>query len=388
MNTHNQHTQSSLRRYIGVLLMAGLFALTVSMMGCSGAESGAQSTVLSSATATSTEDLGAPAPPAFAEIMEHVNLEQDQLESFEAAYTIWAAAIQSRQAQHQAEGRRGPRMKDGQCDGQPPAELADREPPIQTFLASCSDILSPEQFIALVNYLAEYQTAHREAMAEIRDAHFGERGTPPGEGRAGREGMGHFDGPGKEFFAELNLTDEQQTALKEARERNREAVKALIESAGGPGQLDEATRAKLDELHQQMRQLVESILTPEQMAQLEELRAARQAEMAERRDAAFTRGTEHIADFLVQVLDLDTTQKQQIIDVMTQAQAKIKTLHESAREADTPREDLRDQMEQIRDESAAAIKALLSEEQAAVFEALSNLLPHGPGPRLGRMMKR
>jgi Spy/CpxP family protein refolding chaperone len=206
-----------------------------------------------------------------------------------------------------------------------------------------------------------------------------------GEGRGGFGGPG---GPGGEFMDELNLTEAQQTALEEAREQSREAVQALIEAAGGPGQLDETTRAKLDELRQQMKQTLENILTAEQLAQLAELREARQAEMAERRDAVFTRGAERITDFLAQVLELDDTQKQQIIDVMAAAQTKIEALHESAREADTPREDLREQMEQIRDESKTAIRALLSAEQAAVFDALSNLLPHGPGARMARMMKR
>lgn len=385
MNTHHHHPHSSLRRYFGVLTAAGLLALTISLMGCSGAESETESTVLGSAAATNTEDFNGPTPPTFAEILEHVDVDQEQQQLLETAYNVWAAAIQSRQEKRQTEGRRGPGMRGREFDGEPPAELADREPPVQAFLISCSDILTTEQFIALVNYLGEYQKAQREAMAEQRDARFAERGAGMGEGRGGFGGPG---GPGGEFIDELDLTEAQQAALEEAREQHRAAVQALIEAAGGPGQLDETTRAKLDELRQQMKETLENILTPEQLAQLEELRATRQTEMAERREAMFTRGTEHITDFLAQVLDLDETQKQQIIDVMTAAQTKMKALHESVREADAPREDLREQMDQIRDESKTAIRALLSAEQAAVFDALSNLLPHGSGARMGRMMKR
>jgi Spy/CpxP family protein refolding chaperone len=388
MNTHDHRTHSSLRRYLGVLTAAGLLALTISLMGCSGAESETESTVLGSAAASNTEDFNGPTPPTFAEILEHVDVDQEQQQLLESAYNVWAAAIQSRQDKRQTEGRRGPGKRGREFDGEPPAELADQEPPVQAFLITCSNVLTSEQFIALVNYLAEYQKAQREAMAEQREARFAERGAGMGEGRGGRGGIGGPGGPGGEFMDELNLTEVQQAALEEAREQHRETVQALIEAAGGPGQLDEATRAKLDELRQQMKQTLENILTAEQLAQLAELRETRQAETAERRDAMFTRGAERITDFLAQVLDLDDTQKQQIIEVMTGAQAKIKALHESAREADTPREDLRDQMDQIRDESKTAIRALLSEEQAAAFDALSNLLPHSPGGRMARMMKR
>gem|GEM_PF-1621150 len=404
MKQRERHTWRTNRQCIGGLLAVTLIiALITSMMGCSDGEQESSSTVLNSAVATSGNNLTRPTPPTLAEILERVELNEEQTQSVKSAYNQWAATIQSRQESQHREN--GPKLGPGQCgrgmhdgppDGVMTSALAEGEqPPLETFLLACSDVLTTEQFVTLVKYLAEYETTQREQRAAAaHETHPAERDTLRREGPGGCPGGGPHGGPGglggpdSQLFEDLNLTAEQQTALKEAGEQNRKAVQALIESAGGPEQIDDATREKIRELREQMRQSLAKILTAEQLEQMQELRDARRTEMAERHAAAMANRTAREASFLAQILDLDDTQRQQIIDVMTAAQERVKALHESAREANTAMESLREQAEQIQNEAKTTIKASLSEEQAAVFEAISGLLLQGPGPHLGRMMHR
>jgi len=363
------------------------------MMGCTGAESDTGSTVLGSAVASNTGESGRPTPPTFAEIQDQVTLNQDQVEPLETAYSVLVAQMQARHESRQTQGGKGKHGR--RSGGEPTGEVADAEKPMQTFLLAGADILTPDQFVALVDFLADYREAQREAMAEVRETRFAERGGKmQGEGRGGRGGFGGRGQQGKGFIDELNLTEDQQTTLKEAREQNREAIQALIEAAGGRGQIDEATRDQIKELREQMKETMNSILTAEQLAQLEELRETRQAERAAERETRFAEKSEARIDFLGQLLELDATQKQQILDIKTETHDQVKTLRENAREQDTPREEVREQVKQLMVGAKETIKALLDADQAAMFEALSNLKSHrggpgGPGgPRMGRFMKR
>jgi hypothetical protein len=146
--------------------------------------------------------------------------------------------------------------------------------------------------------------------------------------------------------------------------------------------MDEATREQARELREQMREQVADILAPEQLAQLEQLRGERRAERQEQRQAEFPERLERHVGFLTRMLKLDEAQQQQIGDILVENHEQIQTLHQNAREQDLSFEDLREQLEQIREQTSAAISKLLTAEQATIFDAIQSLLP--PHRGLGR----
>lgn len=129
-----------------------------------------------------------------------------------------------------------------------------------------------------------------------------------GEGRGfggGREG---WHGGGRHGFGmgmrELNLTDDQRAQLKQIHEQQREAMKPLVEqhkalrdqieqslSSGKPdatrvGQLEIQLynlRSQFRAQREKMQAAFENVLTPEQKAQFEKLKAERKQRFEERR---------------------------------------------------------------------------------------------------------
>jgi len=129
-----------------------------------------------------------------------------------------------------------------------------------------------------------------------------------GEGRGfggGREG---WHGGGRHGFGmgmrELNLTDDQKAQLKQIHEQQREAMKPLVEqhkalrdqieqslSSGKPdatrvGQLEIQLynlRSQFRAQREKMQAAFENVLTPEQKAQFEKLKAERKQRFEERR---------------------------------------------------------------------------------------------------------
>jgi Spy/CpxP family protein refolding chaperone len=129
-----------------------------------------------------------------------------------------------------------------------------------------------------------------------------------GEGRGfgGREGWSHGGG-GRHGFGmglrELNLTDDQKSQLKQIHEQQKQAMQPLMEqhrqlrdqieqslSSGKPdatriGQLEIQLfnlRGQFKAQHEKMQQAFVSVLTPEQKAQWEKLRAEREQRREER----------------------------------------------------------------------------------------------------------
>ena len=127
-----------------------------------------------------------------------------------------------------------------------------------------------------------------------------------GRGFGGREGWAH--GGGRHGFGmglrELNLTDDQKAELKQIHEQQKQAMQPLMEqhrqlrdqieqslSSGKPdaariGQLEIQLfnlRSQFKAQHEKMQQSFLNVLTPEQKAQWEKVRAERKQRMEERR---------------------------------------------------------------------------------------------------------
>jgi len=121
------------------------------------------------------------------------------------------------------------------------------------------------------------------------------------EGKGGSEG--HRGGFSEMYAQKLNLTDAQKTQIADLDKNFRETNKALFEashqtreqyetakSANDTAKLD-ALRPTMDSQHAQMKQLrdaqdakIKLILTPEQRAQFDTLKAAREARHGEHKE--------------------------------------------------------------------------------------------------------
>lgn len=123
----------------------------------------------------------------------------------------------------------------------------------------------------------------------------------PQPGKGGKHGRGARAEFGARFVQQLNLTDAQKEQVKTIRQQFREQNKTFFESsrttfeqfraakkAGDTARVDalkpqlEATRTQMKQLRDQEKAQILSILTPEQRAKYESLKAEREARRGSR----------------------------------------------------------------------------------------------------------
>lgn len=124
----------------------------------------------------------------------------------------------------------------------------------------------------------------------------------PHEGRGGKHGRGGRGGEmGERFAKKLNLTDAQKQQISEVKKSFHEENKAFFETAGDTRrQIREAKeagdtarleslkataqsqRAQMKQLREAQKQRIEAVLTSEQRAQWQAMKAEREAKRAER----------------------------------------------------------------------------------------------------------
>lgn len=231
------------------------------------------------------------------------------------------------------------------------------------------------------------------------------------------QGRGHGDHDGRKghiraAFAQLDLTDDQKVQLKELHEAFREEnqdlhgqMKELREqmreqAKAGDREAAAETREQLAELREQMKERAEgmkermaAILTPEQVAQLEEMREKHEARRDERKDKrsdrAKCRGKK---GDLAEKLDLSDDQKAKIAAIREEFKADnadelaaIKELKDQAKEQfrSGDREGARETMGEIRE-----IAEGLKDEKQAMHEAIKNVLTPEQQAIVAEMMEK
>ncbi|MFC1572719.1 Spy/CpxP family protein refolding chaperone [Candidatus Eisenbacteria bacterium] len=373
-----------------VALGAFVSVLTLTA-GCSESEDTQVQSLISPQTSANTETSSLMmGPPTLAEIADEVSLRADQETKMAAALESWRTAAESRAAiagEERRSGRPGGR-RDGSQRGGPahghgphgrfqPAGGGER--PLFTFIEVSADILDTDQFVNLLRYLGERQEAHQEMCAERRSEYRGRRGMDHGgAGHAGMDRGPRFD----ELADELGLTEEQRAAIQEARTEMREARKALHDEFAG-GEFTDELRDRMKEIREQFQAKLESILTAEQLAQLEELRNERRVERWEERLASFDERDGRHVEFLTTVLDLTDTQVEQLTAITENAHARARAILEGLIAGSITMEDAHTQRAAIHEETEAAIRAILTPEQIEIFDALRNLRSHRHGPKAG-----
>lgn len=242
------------------------------------------------------------------------------------------------------------------CDGDQSAEAGERTAsPVHQFMMSCCEFLSLEQRGALISLIAE----HRDTAMTAR-----ENG---GEGRPGHGGN----------LEALDLTDEQQRAIETVRTEMREQMKSLRQEAGSGGMTD-ALREQIKALHETMKNRIQEILTQEQREQQAQLQAQIQAQRDQRRLAQLTRRLEQVGSggerrlaHLTTVLDLTADQVGQVEAIQATAQQQQTALIQGQIDGTLTREEIQTRREQISEQTVAQIRAVLTEEQAELFDLLS-----------------
>jgi hypothetical protein len=208
-----------------------------------------------------------------------------------------------------------------------------------------------------------------ENMREHAREFFGDGTHPRHHGRFGPGGHRQFQGHFGDILEDLDLTEAQkqliQAYLTERRENRPQ------ERPSDP----EERRAWRQQMHQEWRDFLETVLTEDQLTLLEELREARHQEMLERRQVRMVERSEHLITFLTTVLHLDAEQTAQIEELAGDALTAAQAARDSHAAGDLTREEFRSARQEIRDNLVEGIRALLDEDQLARFEALLVLLP-------------
>ncbi len=345
---------------IGSILILGVALFAFGLVGC---QSGDTSTQGSNLTA-STDDGTFIEPITLSAVQAKVSLKSDQENLMQSALDRYNRAVDSRRAKRQQAREDGERGFRGRPAG-------DR--PLHTLLKESAEILDADQMVALLEVIKDqHETMRMQAREQWTDRTDGRRG--------GRGFRGHR-GSGQEMFAELDPTEAQRTQLAELREEHREAMQALREQYGGErgfGRSEEAVA-----LREQMRESVEAILTPNQLQQLEANRQERREERREHMQDGMIERHDARVELLTAALDLSNAQVSQLETILATTHDHMQDLHDGIGDQRPDREARREQVEQIREDTHDAIVAILNDEQQAVFEAMTDLLPSGPHGRRG-----
>lgn len=151
--------------------------------------------------------------------------------------------------------------------------------------------------VAMTTFVSAQEKSDSDAPKREmkRDGQFGKRNF--GEGKHGKRGMrGHGGGNIMRMVRGLDLTDAQKTQIKTLMETNRTAMQPSFEEARSlhmkkrDGSITETEQARLEQIKtemkassEQLRLTVLGLLTPEQNAKLEQMKAEREQRMQERK---------------------------------------------------------------------------------------------------------
>lgn len=351
-----------IRRYTGgVLVAVALFAST----GCEETTDN----VTGISTDTNVENI------SIADVRQQVEMSDEQAAKLEAALN------DLRQAQRARRGN--------------PDAFDDVRPGLE-FVARAAEILDRQQLVAFLETIHEQR---RERMAERRSGNserpregFGPlrrhgQGPGSGPGMGPGAGMGHGprlgQGPGgglHGLLRQLDLDDAQRDRVRDALHTLQATMQQLHESRRAGELSDEAFRDAVNAAHATFETALGEILTAEQTARLQQL----QREQAEKQltrmiERLRTNQDKHL-DLLVRILGLSAEQRAGFAAAGNDLLTGLETLLQSVRDGSVSHSQMRETIQQLHQTARDAIRALLDDEQAALFDALHRWHPRGPRP--------
>ncbi len=235
-----------------------------------------------------------------------------------------------------------------------------------------------EQVQGRIQLRAEQVAAVSAALEELRSR-------PARTGDVGRRGPTSGERPCWRFIERCaDVLDPDQlaaliTMLTEGRERLRQEREQVCQEREQVCQERERLRQEREQVRRDHGQRASR--TARDGGRREALREARREQRKVRRAQMEAR----VIALLTTALHLEAAQVEAVTRILAEAHDRAAAVRGAARGGQGTPDDARAQLEQIREESRAAIAALLTEEQQAVFAALLPWLPRPPrgGPRRG-----
>ncbi|NNC65667.1 MAG: hypothetical protein HKN84_12845 [Gammaproteobacteria bacterium] len=179
-------------------------------------------------------------------------------------------------------------------------------------------------------------------------------GTQGGFQHQGRRG-GHGIGPLTDI-----LTEEQKEQVQAIRESVRTELESLKASVDAGEITAEEAREKMDELREAVREQIEALLTDEQKAELEALRAEREAEREARREgAAIVRND---------VLGLDADEAASFDAIAESNRSTAEALREQVMNGEITRDEAHAARQTLRDDRYTQLAAMLDETQLEIVQ--------------------
>lgn len=310
------------------------------------------------------------------DLPDELNLTAEQADKMKTALARLESERKTRHEAMQAErprGKRGDRRggpgREGSRRGGPgafgPAGPGDRERPMITFLEDASKALSTDQFVVLAGFLAE-----RRAQMQPRT-----------------EAMvnGMLDRIPRQAARFLDLTDEQQESLRSALIQHGEEMRSVWASLEAGTTSAEQARDQAKAIRVAMKSEVQSILTEDQWARIENFRKDRRAEHIDNRIERLEDNLERRAESTSRILGLTSEQEDSVEQILAATLPARQTVMERVKAGTIEPEDAAFDVYQIEKNAAGQIRALLTPEQARRFDAMAKLLPRGrgPGPGMG-----
>ncbi len=273
------------------------------------------------------------------------------------------------------EGRPGPGDR-RRCPDRPRRDLRPRAagpgagfaPPMIGFLEKASPILSADQFVTLVDFLADRRT----------------------EMRPGAEALpAPLEGPfGLWAARRLELTESQQEQLKPLLATFGEGMRRIRADSEAGTATPEQARDRAKDLRRSLEQGAQRILTPEQWREVKEFRETSRDRASTRRLDGQARHVDHITGIYLRVLGLDETKATRVREIMAATIPERRVVAERQVQGILEPEDFAYELQAIEKNAARQVREVLTPDQAKRLDALIALLPHGPyagGPGGGPM---
>jgi Spy/CpxP family protein refolding chaperone len=359
MKTHEPSRTGVWQNIMLTLAIAALIVTPIIFGGCQSSDSSTDGLGLASSA-----DVQGVEPLTLGAVTAKVALTSAQESRMTTALQTYNQECETRRAARSEGNRRAAQAMGG------------GESPLMNLIEECSDFLEPDQIVALATVISKQRASARKQRAGRTDR--------PGRGMRG-EGKGHgFRGQMLDSLTvQLDLTEEQVQAIRELHESTREDFQMNREGTQQRGRRGFSKGEGPGYFHEQMREELAKILTEAQLQKLDDLQEARRSERQGRMQELVPERMENRVDFLVKVLKLDGDQKSQLEAILNAAQEERQQIHESIADGTLDREEIREQMPQLREQTESEIRDLLTDEQTVLFDALQDLLPHGArrGPR-------
>lgn len=255
-------------------------------------------------------------------------------------------------------------------------------PPALEFVESAADVLERRQLTALVDVVVDHQARRLDGPPRV-SGHHGRRGGFGGPHRGGgpRDGGGLRDGLGP--FADLDLSEAQRQALREAREAMGQTIRALREQVQNGELTREQFREAAAGAREQFHAAVQEILTPEQQALLQEKMKQRLIARLEWQVERHEQQSARRLELLTKILGLDEAQVQTIGAIHDDAGAQLAALLAGLKDDTLTAAEARAALGDLRKSTRNAIVSALNPEQVELFEQLLQLHRRGRrhGPR-------